>query len=46
MPRRSKPTLEDKLLADCYKQLLRETGKVPTVAEVQQRYREKFGNNK
>jgi hypothetical protein len=46
MPRRTKPTLEDKLLMDCYNQLLRETGEVPTVAEVQVRYREKFGNNK
>lgn len=46
MPRRTKPTLEDRLLQDCYQQLVKENGKAPTVAEVQERYREKFGNNK
>jgi hypothetical protein len=40
--RNKKPTLKDKSLANCYEQLLKETGKVPTVAEVQQRYNEQF----
>jgi hypothetical protein len=45
MPKK-KQTLENRLLADCYKQLLKETGKAPSVEEVQQRYREKFGNTR
>lgn len=46
MPKRTKPTLEDKLLMDCYNQLFREKGKAPTVEEVQTRYREIHGNSK
>ncbi len=45
MPRKTKLTQDEKFLIDCYNALLRETGEVPTVEEVQARYREKYGNN-
>jgi hypothetical protein len=39
-----KQTKTQKLLLDCYDELKRETGDVPTVQEVQQRFKEKYGN--
>lgn len=38
-----KQTKTEKLLLDCYEELKRETGDIPTVDEVQQRYKEKYG---
>ena len=40
-----KQTKTEKLLLDCYNELKKETGDIPTVEEVQKRYLEKYGNN-
>jgi hypothetical protein len=38
-----KQTHDDELRIQCYQELLKETGDVPSIAEVDQRFREKYG---
>jgi len=42
---RRKPTHDEKLLIAIYQELLKETGDTPSIAEVQERYKELYGNN-
>jgi hypothetical protein len=44
MGKKKKPTLDEKLLAHCYELLIKETGDIPTVNEVQELYRQKYGS--